>query len=519
MQPGETLLMTGSGDTRYARFQPLALGGAGYGSNLRNLKVYEPGLGWSLMEPRWRVLEALTGGTLQMQAAGRQYLPQEPREDDDSYAVRLARSVCPPYYLRLEQMLAGMLTRKPIRLDNVPDEMVEQLYDVDLTGSGLDVFLQHLARICIRYGHVGVLVDYPRGDEGDATPVTDFSRPYWVPYSPRDILGWRTDVVGGTQQLTMLRLRETLTVPYGEWGEELVEQVRVLEPGRFRVYRLQASRSRDWELINEGSTTQDRIPFAIAYSNRSATLESTPPLEEVAWLNLQAYQCESDQGNLLHVAAVPRYNLFGVPAEVEELSAGPSSATAFPSDARAEFAEPTGTSYDARFKQLDRIKEQIAELGLAAVLGQNMTNQAAEAKAIDRSQGDAALQAVAIGLQDLVDQCLGFHAAYLGLPDGGSSAVNRDFVSARLEPAEVQQLIALRVSNDISQETLLTRLSEGEWLGSDFDIEAEMEQTMQAQADALQAQQDQLDASVAGLPRKPTAGSAVDNGQDVQPGR
>lgn len=508
MQPGETLILAGNGDTRYARFQPLAMGNAAASGGFRSLKVYEPGISWARQEPRWRLIEQLCLGTLGMQQAGERYLPREPREDPESYQNRLAKSFCPPYYLRLEQMLAGMLTRKPIRLDNVPDAMVEQLYDVDLTGSGLDVFLQHLARLCIRYGHVGVLVDFPRGDEGDDTPVTDFSRPYWVPYAPRDILGWRTDVVGGTQKLTMLRLRETLTVPYGEWGEEVVEQVRVLEPGRFRVYRLQASKSRDWELISEGTTTMDEIPFAIAYSNRSATLESTPPLEEVAWLNLQAYQCESDQGNLLHVAAVPRYNLFGVPAEVEELSAGPSSATAFPSDARAEFTEPTGTSYEARFKQLDRIKDQIAELGLAAVLGQNLTNQAAEAKAIDRSQGDAALQAVAIGLQDLVDQCLSFHAAYLGLPDGGSSAVNRDFVSARLEPADVQQLIQLRLNNEISQETLLTRLAEGEWLGSDFDIEAELEQTMQAKAEGLQAQQDQMQAAMQQLPGQPSAAAA-----------
>ena len=503
MQPGETLISAGNGDPRYARFEPVAMGNAASAGGFRNLKVHEPGIPWARQEPRWRLIEQLTLGTLGMQQAGRSYLLQEPREDDDSYAVRLARSICPPYYLRLEQMLAGMLTRKPIRLDNVPDPMVEQLYDVDLTGSGLDVFLQHLARIAIRYGHVGVLVDFPRGDEGDETPVTDFSRPYWVPYAPRDILGWRTDVVGGTQKLTQLRLREQVVVPYGLYGEEAIEQVRVLTPGAYQLFRLQASKSRDWELISEGTTTQDAIPFAIAYANRSATLESTPPLEEVAWLNLQAYQCESDQGNLLHVAAVPRYNLFGVPAEVEELSAGPSAATAFPSDARAEFAEPTGTSYDARFKQLDRIRDQIAELGLAAVLGQNMTNQAAAAKAIDRSQGDAALQAVAIGLQDLVDQCLGFHAAYLGLPDGGSSAVNRDFVSARLEPADVQQLIALRVNNEISQETMLTRLAEGEWLGSDFDIETELEQTMQAKADGLQSQQDQLAASVAQLPGKP----------------
>jgi hypothetical protein len=466
----------------------------------RELKVYEPGIAWQRQEPRWRLIEQLCKGTLGMQEAGRRYLPQEPAESDESYAVRLSGSICPPYYLRLEQMLAGMLTRKPVRLDNVPDIIQEHMYDVDLTGSGLDVYLQNLTRQCIRYGHVGVLVDFPRGDEGDESPVTDFSRPYWVTYNPRDILGWRTDVVGGTQQLTQLRLREEVIVPYGEYGEELVQQVRVLTPGGYQLFRWQPSRSRDWELIAEGQTTLDRIPFALAYANRLGQLESSPPLEEVAWLNLQAYRCESDQGNLLHVAATPRYNLFGVPAEMEEIEAGPHSATAFPSDARAEFAEPQGASYDARFKQLDRIQQQIAELGLAAVLGQNMTNQAAEAKAIDRSQGDAALQAVAIGLQDLVDQCLVFHAEYLGLPDGGSSAVNRDFVSQRLDSGEVAQLIQLRVNNEITQETLLTRLSEGEWMGSDFDVQAEVEATMQAKAQELQVQQAQMDASLQELP-------------------
>lgn len=466
----------------------------------RELKVYEPGIAWQRMEPRWRLAEQLAKGTLGMQEAGRRYLPQEPAESDEAYAVRLSASVCPPYYLRLEQMLAGMLTRKPVRLDNVPDVIQQHMYDVDLTGTGLDPYLQQLCRICLRYGHVGVLVDFPRGDEGDDTPVTDFDRPYWVTYSPRDILGWRTDVVNGTQQLTQLRLREEVIVPYGDYGEELVAQVRVLTPGAYQLFRWQPSKSRDWELISEGQTTLDQIPFAVAYANRLGQLESMPPLEEVAWLNLLAYRCESDQSNLLHVAATPRYNLFGVPAEMEEIEAGPHSATAFPSDARAEFAEPGGASYDARFKQLERIQQQIAELGLAAVMGQNMTNQAAEAKAIDRSQGDAALMAVAISLQDLIDQCLIHHAAFLGLPDGGSSMVNNDFVSRTLDPAHVAQLIQLRINNEITQETLLIQLADGEWLYSDFDVDAEIEATAQAQAQQLAAQDAQLEDSLEELP-------------------
>lgn len=469
---------------------------------IKDLKVHDPGIAWKRQEPRWRLIEQLALGTLGMQAAGKRYLPQEPAETEESYKARLVRSVCPPYFLRLEQMLAGILTRKPVRLENVPDLVQQHLYDVDLNGSDLNVYLQELARKVIRYGHVGVLVDFPRGDEGDNSPVTDFRRPYWVAYTPRDILGWRNDIIEGSQKLTQLRLREQVVVPYGEFGEELVEQVRVLEIGRYRLYRKQASRSRDWDLIAEGTTTLPEIPFAVAYSNRIGTLESTPPLEEVAWLNLKAYRCESDQSNLLHVAATPRYNLFGVPAEVDEIEAGPHSATAFPSDARAEFAEPVGTSYNARFAELDRIERQIAELGLAAVLGQNMTNQAAAAKAIDRSQGDAALQAVAIGLQALIDQCLRFHGSYLNQTVYGNSIINRDFVSQRLEPAEVSTLLQLRLSGEITQQTLLEKLSEGEWMTSEFNVEQELEATAAQMAASMEAQQEQLANSISQSPRE-----------------
>ena len=58
-----------------------------------------------------------------------------------------------------------------------------------------------------------------------------------------------------------------------------------------------------------------------------------------------------------------------------------------------------------------------------------------------------------------------------------SSFVNRDFVTARLEPQEIQSLLALFTAGTISRETLLTQLSSGEILGDDFDVEEEVEAT------------------------------------------
>ena len=364
-------------------------------------------------------------------------------------------------------MLAGMLTRKPVRLEDVSDVVTEQLFDVDLQGNDLNVWTFETAKRCIRYGHVGVLVDAPKAGEN--------GRPYWTQYTPRDILGWRSEIKDGKQQLTQLRLMETITVPDGLYGEKQVQQVRVLTPGAFEIH--QKDKKGDFVLIDEGSTSLSEIPFAVAYSNRVGVLESRPPLADIAELNLKAYQVQSDLDNQLHISAVPMLAIYGFPQSAEEISAGPGEALALPETARSEYIEPSGNSYEAQFKRLDQIASQINELGLAAVLGQKLSAETAEAKRIDRSQGDSTMMVIAQQMQDLIDNCLGFHAQYMQQSQVGSSFINRDFLATRLEPDEIQALLQLYTAGTITQETLLNQLSAGEVLGDEFDVEEEIEAT------------------------------------------
>jgi len=430
-------------------------------------QVNDPSTAWVNQEPHWGLIEHLLGGTYKIRKGHRKFLPQEPRELDESYDNRLQRSVLSPYYVRLERMLAGMLTRKPVRLDDVSDQIREQLFDVDLQGNDLQTWLYNTSRICIRYGHVGILVDAPKsGDNG---------RPYWITYSPRDVLGFRTELADGQQKLTQLRLFEKVLVPNGLYGEKQVEQIRVLTPGAFEIF--QKDQKGDFRVVDEGTTSLSEIPFSVAYSNRVGVLESFPPLADIAELNLQHYQVQSDLGNQLHISAVPMLALFGFPAAAEEISAGPGEALALPEGASANYIEPAGNSYDAQFRRLDQIVSQINDLGLAAVMGAKLVGETAEAKRIDRSQGDATMMVVAQQMQDLIDNCLRFHADYLQESQAGSSLVNRDFMGARLEPQEIQALLQLYTAGTVTQETLLLQLEAGEVLGDDFDVEAELEAT------------------------------------------
>jgi hypothetical protein len=435
-------------------------------------RVQDPNTAWFAQEAHWILIEDLMQGTFGMRQKHRRYLPQEPRELDESYDNRLARSVCPPFYQRLERLLAGMLTRKPVRLVDTSDTIREQLFDTDLNGNDLNVWTYETARKMVRYGHVGTLVDAP----------ADGGRPYWVNYTPRQILGWRTEPNEGKQQLTMLRLQELASVPEGEYGEKLVEQVRVLTPGEYQIH--QKDDKGDFRLVDEGRTSLSDIPFSIAYANRIGFMESRPPLEDIAELNLKTYQIQSDLDNQLHISAVPMLAFYGFPSSAEEVSAGPGEAIAFPAEGRAEYIEPGGVSFQYQFQRLEQLASQINELGLSAVLGQKLSAETAESKRIDRSQGDSTMMVIAQNMQDMIDNCLQFHAQYLGQNESaGSCHVNRDFMGERLQPTEIQSLLQLYTAGTITQETLLQQLSDGEVLGDDFDVEEELEATANAGMD------------------------------------
>jgi len=429
--------------------------------------VASPNAAYQRMANFWGLIEDLKEGTYKIRSEHRKYLPQLEREVDDSYDRRLSRSNVVPFMQRIEKMLAGMLVRKPVRLDGVSDLVREQLFDVSLEGDDLNVWLYTTARTVISYGHCGVLVDAPK--DGDKV------RPYWVTYEPKNILGWRTEVIDGVRQLTQLRLMEQVVEPDGKYGEKIVKQIRVLEPGRFEIHR--KDKKGEYKLHDEGEMSiKDKIPFSVAYSNRVGYYESRSPLYDIAELNLKHYQIQSDLDNILHISSVPLLAVFGYPNS-DEITTGPSEALSLPPESRMEYISPSSDSYESQFRRLEDLKDQINTLSLAAVLGQKLVGETAEAKRIDRSQNDSTMMVVAQQMQDLIDNCLKFHSEYLNEPNAGSSFVNRDFVTARLEPQEIQSLLALFTAGTISQETLLTQLSSGEILGDDFSVEEEVEAT------------------------------------------
>jgi hypothetical protein len=73
---------------------------SGYGAYDRPLakrqvtQVSDPNTAWYAQEAHWILIEDLMGGTYGMRKKHRRYLPQEPRELDESYDNRSRKKRC-----------------------------------------------------------------------------------------------------------------------------------------------------------------------------------------------------------------------------------------------------------------------------------------------------------------------------------------------------------------------------------------------------------------------------------------
>ena len=94
-------------------------------------------------------------------------------------------------------------------------------------------------------------------------------RPYWIEVDPTNIYGWRWTAKPITAVLRKFGLAKKPVVPDGEFGEKVYDQVRVIESGRYRVFRQEEQKKE----------MQGPFPYPASFDQSDAT-------SEYDWLNL-----------------------------------------------------------------------------------------------------------------------------------------------------------------------------------------------------------------------------------------
>lgn len=444
------------------------------------------------MATDWQLCADLLGGTRAMRAAGKRHLPQWPAEEDKSYKARLATAVLFPAFARTVLTLTGKPFSKPLQLsDNAAPQIVEWMQDADREGRNLHAFAADCMQTALGFGLGGILVEYPvvRRAAGER-PLTQAEeqaqqlRPYLVQIKPGQILGWRTQRRNGAAVLTQFRFLETVQEDDGEWGTADVEQVRVLTPGAWEVWRKPADKT--WEeavLHDSGTTTLGVIPFVPFYGERTGFMAARPPLLEVAHLNVAHWQSASDQQTILHVARVPVFFAKMLGDDVSITLGASSGINAKTPEADAKWVEHSGAAIGAGKEDLDVLEERMRQAGAELLVikpGQVTATQTNTENAV----GMCALQRITLDLQDALNAALDLVAKYARLPAGGTVTIFNDFGVSSLAEASADLLLRAADAGYVSAATFRGEMRRRGVLGADVDEEEEL-QRLEGQGPSL----------------------------------
>jgi hypothetical protein len=405
----------------------------------------------SAMGTQWPMILALLSGTSAMRKGTTKYLPQWPNEQAESYASRLATATLYPAFSRTVEVMASKPFSKPVAIDEgTPPRIAEWLDDVDLSGRNHHAFAADVMLDCISYGLSGVLVDYPQASQvrTRADEMVTGVRPYFAHYKPQSILGWKSTKRNGMEVLTQVRLLESVEEEDGPFGTKQVEQVRVLEPGLWFVYRKLGD---DWVVYEEGTTTLSEIPFVFFYGIRKSFGIGVAPLLELAFQNVEHWQSLSDQQTILHVARVPI--LVTVGADNTSITVGASSAVGLPVGADMRFVEHSGQAIEAGRKSLLDLEERMRQTG-AELLVLKPGDITATQVTSENEANRCALQKIVEVFEDCLDQCLQYMADWVGETEGGSVSLFTDFGAATLGEASAELLLKANQSGKLSDETM-----------------------------------------------------------------
>jgi len=451
------------------------------------------------MSVNWFPIDVCVGGTAFFRHNARTLLPQEPAELEDAWERRVSRATFSPFTVRIAEQAAGLVLRKPIVLESKQQDAEVDPYweelteNVDGRGTSLSAFARRVLISSLLYGHAGCMVDYPSREAAPSLQAERLAgmRPYFQQVDAKQIIGWRFEEGNPLSPVQQVRINEYVSVPFGEFGDKTIRQIRVLEPGKYRVYRREADRnietngsgSQGWYVHEEGNISLNVVPLALTYSQKISEFVSVPPLLSIANLNISHAQRNADLSHGLHVAAMPIMVLKGFDDAPDPAGLSVNNAILLPPEGDCFMVEPASQSFDAQQGYLTQLEEQMASLGISTLFAQKQGAETAESKRLSRTDSDSLLSIVSKDMQSMLQNAFEMAAAYVG-KEAPLVTLDRDFDLQTLDGAQVGQYLQLWNNGAITQETLLASLKKGEIL-PDIDVEEEVELTGQEKLDNM----------------------------------
>ena len=471
------------------------------------------------------LIHNLLAGPERMWEESTQYIRKWKDEDHATYEIR--RKAEPLFGGLKRTLLAakGMLHAKPMGVEwNESETVLGPLFDdIDNSGTNLETFCQHFSFAALRDGLAVLVVDFPTPPEG--VPVTAANerqlglRPYFTLYNRMEAVSWREAKVNGKRMIVQLTLRETASVPDGEFGVATVE--------RYRDWRMDGLDTiapyatwRLWEASNKGNhateyvvtesgivrnrvgETLPELPIAIAYTGmKTAALVVDPPLDGVAYANLAEWRYATNLAFNRELCGFEQLVITGriakdptTPTMPGGIKVGPAVFIHLDEGSTAQWIAPGGGGNAQLEKGRAEKIEEMNTLGLGFLIPDASVQKTATEAHIDSYAMTASLAASGIAISDALNKGAELLAWYEGIEKESAPVITiqTDFDSKEMD-SNTMLAYGKLVEAGFPKLQVLMQMQKGKRITADADLEelmAEWDGELAAQAAEADAQRE-----------------------------
>jgi hypothetical protein len=435
-----------------------------------------------------------------MRAGGTEFLAQEDKEKDKAYQARLHRT----FLYNAFGNTVDTVTSKPFteRVTLTPEAVTlpEKLQTIDqnadLGGRDLTEYASDVFRSGVAYGiHFG-LVDMPTGTGLSLQDEREGGiRPYFSDIAPQDLIGFKSQrTQNGEEELTQVRIREGKIEATGNYTEEVVEYIRVINApstvsndegesltttGTWELWRKPPDQD-EFVLHDQGTHSYPGIPLTAYYSERVGFMEGAPPLLDLAELNLAHWQSTSDQQrNITHFVRLAILMFTGMTEDDVNngIIAGVNrSVITTAENADGKYVEHSGRGIAAGQADLDHLEEKMVVLGMTPFMKQQGGQRTRIGDERVVSSSITNIQSWIRNLESFLKRMYEIAANWTGdeLPEDFAVNIFNEFGLSLRAEMDIKALLDMRQRKQITHERFLMEVQRRGILGDDMDIDEEI---------------------------------------------
>lgn len=409
---------------------------------------------WS---PMWAKVRAAAAGEEAIKAGGETYLPNPSEgsrniwESNLRYQQYLRRAV---WFGATGNTLAGLVGVAFANWPTIEISNINKVLLTDADGSGVGLIGQSQAVLSdvLQTGRAGLLADWSAWDGSKrkrtvAQAEAAGARAFVTPYTAEQILTWETQ--GG--RLTRVVLSESFA-EYAGGEVKFLPQLRELfleEGGAVALTWRKYTANGEFILVDTvrptmGGKQLQFVPFAfVGATNNDATCDS-PPLLDLANLNLAHYRNSADYEESSFLMGQPQLVIAGVDEEWVKARGGPivfgaREALALPAGATADLLQvaPNTIAKEAMADKVAMMEALGARLMASSQAVKTATQSAAETKA-----AYSVLSLACDNVSEAYSRVLTW--AQMGMPSAGAAsfAIDTRFNDLTLDANAIRETVA-----------------------------------------------------------------------------